>query len=163
MLCLLCSNYFQNIIKGLMVLTKGLLVDIKVEIKGSNTLNHCQSKCHTKWVCIDRLFEFFLQQPISSNNGPFSAPPSKTVSPTWQSASRIPARCHSVPSEDSTSPPPEHDPNALYDNYPPIIIGEMLNNRSPGETDMEAPSSPPLPPERKFVPKGDQLTVCFTF
>ena len=42
------------------------------------------------------------------------------------------------------------------------MIGEALNNRS-AETDREVPSSPPLPPERKFIPKGDQLMVCFTF
>ncbi|XP_078379689.1 rho guanine nucleotide exchange factor 11-like isoform X2 [Oculina patagonica] len=87
-----------------------------------------------------------LMQTQPSNNGPFSAPPGKTVSPTWQSASRFPTRCHSVPSEENVSPPPEHDPNALYDNYRPPV----------SEPNREAPSSPPLPPERKFL-KGDQL------
>lgn len=107
--------------------------------------------CHlAHCVCRDRLLTFFIHQP--SNNGPFSAPPGKTVSPTWQSASRFPTRCHSVPSEENVSPPPEHDPNALYDNYRPPV----------SEPNREAPSSPPLPPERKFL-KGDQLMVCLTF
>lgn len=108
-------------------------------------------KLHLIIAVIDSLF---IQQP--SNNGPFSAPP------TWQPANRFPSRTYSVPADENTSPPPEHDPNALYDNYPQAMIGEALNNRS-AETDREVPSSPPLPPERKFLPKGDQLMVCFTF
>ncbi|XP_066025356.1 rho guanine nucleotide exchange factor 11 isoform X2 [Pocillopora verrucosa] len=89
--------------------------------------------------------------PVSSKNGPFSAPPGKTVSPTWQQVNRFPARCNSVPSADNTSPPPDHDPNALYDNYPPAVI-------SPGISDSrEVPSSPPQPPMRKIPQKGDQF------
>ena len=102
-------------------------------------------------VVIDSLL---IQQP--SNNGPYSAPP------TWQPVSRFPTRTYSVPADENTSPPPEHDPNALYDNYPQAMMEEALNNRST-ETNREVPSSPPLPPERKFLPKGDQLMVCFTF
>ncbi|XP_020614019.1 rho guanine nucleotide exchange factor 11-like isoform X3 [Orbicella faveolata] len=91
-----------------------------------------------------------LMQYQPSNNGPHSAPP------TWQPASRFPSRTYSVPAHENTSPPPEHDPNALYDNYPQAMIGDALNNRS-AETDREVSSSPPLPPERRFLPKGDQL------
>lgn len=93
--------------------------------------------------------------PVSSKNGPFSAPPGKTVSPTWQQVNRFPARCNSVPSADNTSPPPDHDPNALYDNYPPAVI-------SPGISDSrEVPSSPPQPPMRKIPQKGDQFMVWY--
>ncbi|XP_022805907.1 rho guanine nucleotide exchange factor 11-like isoform X2 [Stylophora pistillata] len=89
--------------------------------------------------------------PVSSNNGPFSAPPGKTVSPTWQQVNRFPARCNSLSAVGNTSPPQDHDPNALYDNYPPAVI-------SPGISDSrEVPSSPSQPPMRKIPQKGDQL------
>lgn len=95
-------------------------------------------------------------QPSSelSNNGPFSAPPGKTVAPVWQTVTQIPNRCHSVPAEDNLSPQFEQDPVALYDNYIPTAFV------SPGEIPdqgVQRSSTPPLPPERKFLPAGEQL------
>ena len=96
----------------------------------------------------------FIQQPESFNNGPFSAPPGKTAPAIWQTN-----RCHSLP-ENNLNLPLDQDPNALYDNYPPsAVIGEP-----PGETgdkDLQRPSSPPQPPERKFLHTDNQLVVKF--
>ncbi|XP_074634912.1 rho guanine nucleotide exchange factor 12-like isoform X1 [Acropora palmata] len=91
-------------------------------------------------------------QPNFSNNGPFSAPPGKTVPPVWQSVTQIPSRCHSVPAEDSV----EQDPNALYDNYP---LSAIIPNSETADKGPQRSSTPPLPPERKFVPSGDQLGI----
>ncbi|KAK2573471.1 Rho guanine nucleotide exchange factor 1 [Acropora cervicornis] len=91
-------------------------------------------------------------QPNFSNNGPFSAPPGKTVPPVWQSVTQIPSRCHSVPAGDSV----EQDPNALYDNYP---LSAIIPNSETADKGPQRSSTPPLPPERKFVPSGDQLGI----
>lgn len=106
-----------------------------------------------------------MQQPEFSYNGPFSAPPGKTAPPVWQPVTQISNRCHSYPADGSFTPPLDQDPNALYDNYPPsAIIGELTNSIPSGETadkDLQKPSSPPQPPERKFPPTGDQLVVKY--
>ena len=108
----------------------------------------------------------FVQQPLSSNNGPFSAPPGKTTPPVWPLTGRISNRCHSVPADDNLSPPLDQDQNVLYDNYPPAAVtGESMVNMPSVETadkEPQRPSSPPQPPERKFLPTGDQLVVSST-
>lgn len=64
----------------------------------------------------------------------------------------IPSRCHSVPAEDHV----EQDPNALYDNYP---LSAIIPNSETADKGSQRSSTPPLPPERKFVPTGDQLGI----